>query len=239
MYPSQPADPVARPVALQRWETLTFVHWRYPPEVVAPLLPTALEVDTFDGSAWIGLVPFRMVGVRPRFLPSIPWLTTFPETNVRTYVRDREGGAGVWFFSLDITRLLGVAVARIAFRVPYVWSKMSIRRDGDSVRYLSRRRFGDRASSLVEVERGPVVAADELAGFLTNRWRAYTLDRRGRPIFAPVAHEPWPLRSATLLRVDAGVVVVAGLPAPGGVPLVHHADGVSARVGRPQRVAQR
>jgi uncharacterized protein len=93
-YPDLPPDPVARPWVVQRWEHLAFLHWPYPADRLQALLPFGLEVDTFDGMAWVALVPFRMVGVRPPFLPAPPWLTTFPETNVRTYVRGPMGAPG-------------------------------------------------------------------------------------------------------------------------------------------------
>ena len=110
---------------------LTFLHWRYPPETVQALLPDGLEVETFDGVAWVGLIPFLMDRVRPRWLPPVPWLSRFPETNVRTYVRGPDGRTGIWFFSLDAARLPAVLAARVGFGLPYYWSEMSVRAMGD------------------------------------------------------------------------------------------------------------
>src|SRR5689334_9980511 len=101
-------------VMLQKWLRLTFLHWRYPPQELAATLPRGLEIDTFDGSAWLGLVPFHLEDWRPPHLPALPWLSWFPETNLRTYVRSRSG-SGVWFYSLDAARLPAVAGARLAF----------------------------------------------------------------------------------------------------------------------------
>lgn len=92
----------------QRWELLTFLHWRFEPKPIRRLLPRGLTLDTFEGAAWIGLTPFRVAGLRPPFAPAIPWISRFPETNVRTYVRGPEGERGVWFFTLEAGRLVAV-----------------------------------------------------------------------------------------------------------------------------------
>lgn len=103
---------VRRPVMHQHWAWITFLHWRYPPETVQSMLPATLTVETCDGSAWIGVTPFVMRGVRVPGLPAVPWLSKFPETNLRTYVRDRLGRTGIWFLSLDAARLPAVLAAR-------------------------------------------------------------------------------------------------------------------------------
>src|SRR4051812_46149326 len=113
-----PQEPVRRPVMRQRWENLTFLHWRYRVADVRPLLPAGLEPDVYDGEAWVGLVPFRVRGLTLPKAPAVPWLSTFPETNVRTYVIDRTGRRGVWFFSLDAARLPAVAGARLLYGLP-------------------------------------------------------------------------------------------------------------------------
>ena len=116
---------VDKPVMRQRWERLTFLHWAYDPDVVQRLLPPGLTVDTFDGAAWVGLVPFFMRVHTPGDR-GVPWVSNFCETNVRTYARDREGRAGIWFLSLDAARLGAVAVARASYRLPYFWSSMRL-----------------------------------------------------------------------------------------------------------------
>lgn len=230
-YPAYAPDPVRRASVIQRWEELTFIHWRYPPEVVQAILPPGLEVDTFDGSAWVAVVPFRMVAVRPPWAPSIPWLTTFPETNVRTYVRDAEGGVGVWFSSLDITRLAGVAVARTWFHVPYTWASMHLAVDANSALYRSVRRWPTKGPHVTAAVRiGAPSSPSPLLSFLTNRWRAYTVDGAGQVAYGPVAHEPWSISEAALDEFSESVVTAAGLPPPSGDPLVHFSRGVSARV---------
>jgi uncharacterized protein len=130
---------VRRPVMVQRWETLTFLHWRCETAEVQRLVPQGLTVEEADGSAWVGLVPFRMT-VAPPGLPTPPWLGRFAETNVRTYVRDRHGRSGVWFFSLDAARLPAVLTARTAYHLPYFWSRMSVTVTAERVTYSSQRR---------------------------------------------------------------------------------------------------
>ena len=125
----------------QGWKDLVYLHWPYEPALVQRRLPAGLTVDTFDGRAWVGLVAFRMERIRIPGTPGVPYFGTFPETNVRTYVRGTDGRPGVWFDSLDVTRLLPVFVARTSYRLPYMWSQMSIDHSGDDITYRSRRRW--------------------------------------------------------------------------------------------------
>lgn len=125
-----PPHELARPVMLQGWHDLAALHWRYEPAEVQRLLPPGFTVDTFDGSAWVGLIPFHMRRIRLPGLPPFGPLSSFPETNIRTYIVDPTGRRGVWFMSLDITRALPTAVARIGYRLPYCWASMSITGDG-------------------------------------------------------------------------------------------------------------
>jgi uncharacterized protein YqjF (DUF2071 family) len=232
---------VDRPVLIQDWRDLAFVHWRYEPAAVQAILPDGLEVDTFEGEAWVALVPFRMVRIRPPWGPSLGPLTTFPETNIRTYVRGPDGGHGVWFCSLEITRLVGVAVARTLFRVPYTWAAMDMEVTEHDVRYRSRRRWPAprTARSDVVVRPGAPAEPTPLLDFLVNRWRAYTTDRQGEVSFSPVAHEPWVLSNATCSVLDETLTSAAGLPPPSHAPLVHFSTGVSARIGRPRTAESR
>ena len=154
--------PVAidRPVMRMDWRVLTYVHWRVDEHAVAALLPDGLVPDTFDGSAWVGLVPFDMRDIRVPGMPrGIPWIGTFPETNIRTYVVGPDGGRGVWFHSLDITRAGAVAVARLGYQLPYMWADMSISRSGRTFRYRARRRWEGNPTSDLVVEVGDPLAA--------------------------------------------------------------------------------
>jgi len=145
---------------------------------VQRLLPDGLRVDLFGGTAWVGIVPFRLEITLPR-LPFVPWLSRFAEVNVRTYVIGPDGRRGIWFLSLDAARLAAVLVARKTYRIPYVWSRSTVHRDGTSVRYQTERRWPRQhdAALTVEVEPESVVvpnALTPLEQFLTCRWRLYS-----------------------------------------------------------------
>ena len=223
---------------LQGWKDLTYVHWPYRPEVVQRMLPTGLQVDTFEGQAWVGLVAFRMERIRLPFTPPLPYLGTFHETNVRTYVTGPEGRRGVWFDSLDVDRLVPVLVARASYRLAYIWSSMAIEHNGDRLTYELRRRWpGPRgvSSKLSIVRDGSIEDPSPLENFLTARWGLFT--RLGsRLAYAPVAHPAWPLERAVMTDLEDELVEAAGYPAPAGAPLVHHSPGVEVRIGLPQRV---
>jgi uncharacterized protein len=238
-----PPHIVARPVMLQGWHDLTALHWRYDPADVQPLLPPGFVVDTFDGSAWVGLIPFHMRRIRLPGLPPFGPLSTFPETNIRTYIVDPTGRRGVWFFSLDITRLLPTVVARVGYRLPYCWSTMSIdgdgHRDGATWRYQSRRRWPrGEATSDVGVRIGRELTGrdlTELDHFLTARWALGTLFGR-RLMWAKVSHPPWPIHDAEVLACDETLVAAAGLRRPSGEPIARWSPGVDVRIGIPRAV---
>ena len=239
MTEAEPVDatrpsPVRVATMLHRWEDVTFLHWRYGADVVQPLLPDGLRVEECDGSAWISLVPFRM-RVRLPVVPT-PWIT-FPETNVRTYVTGPDGAPGIFFFSLDAGRASPVVVARASLSLPYVLAHMSVRRDGDTVRYRSARRMpGPRgAGHDIAVRFGEPIGRDRLPmldDFLVNRFRLYTT-KLGRLVLVDAEHDPWRLRRAELIRLEQGLLQADGLPEPEGDPIVHASDGVEVRIGRP------
>jgi hypothetical protein len=224
---------------VHRWDELAFLHWRYDAGTVQRLLPAGLTVDTFDGSAWVGLVPFFLRVGLPR-VSSIPWVSRFAETNVRTYVRSADGASGIWFFSLDAARLGAVVVARASYRIPYFWSRMSIERRGSTISYSCRRRWpGPRgARSHVEVavgDRYRPADLGELDHFLTARWKLFSAPRRGVH-HAAASHAPWPLHRAEAVRVHDELVAAAGVPGPAGLPIVHYSPSVEVRIGWPARV---
>ncbi|MEW2588475.1 YqjF family protein [Streptomyces virginiae] len=227
---------VDRPLLTQSWLDLTFLHWAADPADIAPLLPAGTTPDTLDGVTYVGLVAFRMHRVGWLRLPGIPYLGSFPETNVRLYSVDDRGRRGVVFRSLDASRLLPVLAARTAFRLPYQWSRMSVRRDGPTLTYTSSRRWpGPRgAHSTLTVRTGaPVEEPTDLEHFLTARWGLHS-DFRGRLLYLPNSHPRWPLHRAELLYCDEDLVVAAGLPAPAGPPAsVLYSPGVPVRFTRP------
>ncbi|MEV4835792.1 DUF2071 domain-containing protein [Nonomuraea sp. NPDC049486] len=230
-----PSPRVARPVMYHRWSSMTFLHWRYPAETVRPLVPGHLTVETFDGSAWVGMTPFLMEDVRAPGLPRLPWVSRFPETNLRTYVRDEHGRGGIWFLSLDAGRLPAVLGGRAGYWLPYHWSDMSVRVDAGRWRYRCRRIWpGPRGARChAESKVGLVLSErerDETAHFLTARFRLFS-QVAGRPVTAEVEHPPWPLHRAGLLDLDETLRRAAGLPDTDDEPLVHASPGVPVRIG--------
>lgn len=226
----------------QRWERLTFLHWSFDPAQVQRLLPAGLQVDTFGGTAWVGLVPFFM-HVATAGGRHVPWASRFCETNVRTYVRDAAGRAGIWFFSLDAARLGAVGVARTAFSLPYYWSSMRLVEAGEQITYTCRRRMpgSPRPTSRVQISVGDRLSTTELGErdhFLTARWILFSVSGR-RYRLARASHQPWPLVRARPQVVDDHLIAAAGLPQPTGEPLVHYSPGVSVRIGRPEKLDQR
>ncbi|MEC9048958.1 MAG: DUF2071 domain-containing protein [Planctomycetota bacterium] len=184
---------------LMRWEDLLFLHWAVEPDALRRFLPAGLELDTFDGRAWLGVVPFTMAATRFRCLPPVPTANRFPELNLRTYVRcgDR---AGVWFFSLDAHSRLAVEGARVGFGLPYFFAEMQSRREGARVSYKSRR--VDRRGPPAGFEGawrpvGPWQAAvpGSLEHFLVERYSLFAV-RRGRLLRGDVVHPPWRLAAA-------------------------------------------
>ena len=197
-----PPSPIRPALLTQGWRDATFLHWPVDPALVGPLLPAGTKPDVFDGSTYVGLIAFRMHRVGWMGLPGVPYLGTFPETNVRLYSVDAAGRRGVVFRSLDASRLIPVAIARTFFRLPYMWAEMTIRRDGPAIEYVGRRRWptADGVGSRIAVRVGP--RADEpteLEHFLTARWRLHNAPW-GRPVAIPNEHPRWPLFRAELVH---------------------------------------
>lgn len=234
---ADPPRPIPRPMLTQSWLDLAFLHWTVDPEAVAPLLPAGTAPDTFDGAAHVGLVPFRMHRVGWFRLPGLPYLGSFPETNVRLYSVDRHGRRGVVFRSLDASRLAAVTTARVGFGLPYQWSRMDIRTEDDTVTYTGSRRWpGPRgAHSRITVRIGERLSEPtELEHFLTARWGMHNT-AFGRLMYLPNAHPRWPLHRAELVECDEDLVAAAGLPEPVGDPVsVLYSPGVKVRFGPPE-----
>lgn len=240
VFPTCPY-PVRWPIQLHRWEQLTFLHWHFDPADVQRLLPDGLEVETWDGRAWVGLVPFNMTAYLPYGLPPAPWISHFPETNVRTYVRGPDGRTGVWFFSLDAARLAAVVTARVGYHLPYFWAKMQVSLVGPVITYRSRRwwpgPFGASLDAAIEI--GEPFEEHELSDrdhWLTGRWILSSVSGRKRIRHAFADHPPWALHHARVLHVDDGLLAAAGLPpADDPEPVVHYSPGVPVRISRPHR----
>ena len=208
-------------VMTQQWQDLLFAHWAYEPDVVQRLLPSGVELDTFEGKAYVGLVPFNMRNLRLRGLPPIPTTSNFGEVNVRTYVTSR-GRSAVWFFSLDTQKLLPTLVARTAFKLPYCYGTTSVTLtgvgEGAILTSNVARKWPHHSSSAVAVRIGESVQPGPLENFLTSRWGLVSSSRGDRLWYGAVEHEPWPLHRAELLHLDDNLVTAAGLPRPVGEP---------------------
>jgi len=217
----------------QRWADLLFVHWEVPVEALRSLVPRDLEIDTFEGRAYVGLVPFTMTGVRPRWSPALPWLSAFPEVNVRTYVHRQGRDPGVWFFSLDAANLLAVLAARWFWRLPYHWARMRVDREGRHLHYASLRRHGRRPAAC-SVRYGPMGAATAaipgtLEHFLVERYLLYAATRHGLQM-GQVHHSPYPLQPAEAEGLEETLLAAAGIDRPQASPLLHFASEVRVEV---------
>lgn len=240
-----------------RWAHLLFLHWELPAEELRGLLPPGLELDTFEGRAFVGLVPFTMTGVRPRLCPPVPGLSAFHEVNVRTYVHYAGHDPGVWFFSLDAANRLAVRLARWSFRLPYHHARMSLiaegwaagdpdadeSRDGPApiIHYTSDRLWPGpmpAACTLSYRPAGEVAAATSgtLEHFLVERYILYAYAKgvlyRGR-----IHHRPYPLQPAAVPVLRENLVAAAGLARPTAQPLAHYAREVRVEVFPLRRVA--
>lgn len=256
LAPSQ--RPPGLPAGYHRWHDLLFLHWRVPENVLRPLVPAPLAIDTLHGEAFVGLVAFWLSGVRARRWPALPWLSCFAETNVRTYVVLPGGEPGVWFLSLDAARLPAVLVARAGWHLPYCWSRMRVSRREAGLRYASRRRWpgpwGAR-SDLQLALGGEPAARDALCSpvaehpsglarpgtlthFLVERYTLYCADRRGRLYTARVHHAPYPLRSVRLAHCEQTLLPAAGVPIAAPPDHVVYSPGVSVEVFPLRRIEE-
>ena len=227
-----------RSTSSQRWSELLFVHWRVDSSLVAPLLPPGLTPDEFDGSSWVGLIPFVLDRARIFGSPPIPYFGTFVEINVRLYAVDSAGRRGVVFVSLEASRLAAVLAARTIFSIPYVWAATTLVRRSGTHEYTSRRHTGGHETSrLVGKASTRAVVGDPLADFLTARWALFTL-HRGKTILLPNEHDPWPLYEAELIELDDELLAAAGFPglAARAPDSVLYSPGVTTRFGLPHAV---
>ena len=227
----------ARPwIMAQRWHDLLFAHWPMPPAKIAPLVPAPLRLDTRDGSAWLGVVPFRMTGVRLRMCPPLPGLSAFCELNVRTYVSFGEL-PGVYFFSLDADSAIAVAVARAWFGLPYLRARMSLRDEGGEIAYASVRRGGAPAEFTARYAadgdaRAPVRGS--LEHWLVERYCLFTAGG-GRARRVDIHHLPWQLAPARAEIRTNTMAAALGLALPDEPPLLHFAANQEIAVWAPTR----
>ena len=212
---------------VQTWGTLLFMHWPLDAGLLRPHIPPSLEIDTFDGTAWIGVIPFTMWGIRRVYLPPLPGLSAMHELNVRTYVH-HEGVPGVWFFSLDAASKLAVRIARRFYHLPYFDAAMTLEERGGRIHYTARRTHRAAPPAAFEATWSPGVTLEparetSLPFFLTERYCLYAA-HQDRLYRARIHHEPWPLRSAVLHDFQSTMLAAHDLPEPTDPPLLHYAD---------------
>lgn len=232
-----------RPWALQMsWRDLAFLHWPIAPEEIRAVVPEPLEVDTFDGQAWIGVVPFRMADVRLRLAPPVPTAADFEELNVRTYVRSGER-AGIWFLSLDAASRLVVRGARFTCNLPYFHAAMAARRSGEKIEYRSRRTH--RHAPAAEFSgrywpTGPVAPAwhGSLEHWLAERYCLFTVGRGDKVFQLDVHHRRWPLQPGAAEIGTNTMAEAAGVSLPAQPPLVHYAAKLDVLAWPPMKIAR-
>ena len=220
----------------QVWHDLLFVHWPIAPEIMRPLVPQALEIDTFQGQAWLGIVPFRMSGVRLRGTLALPYLSAFPELNVRTYVT-LGNKPGVWFFSLDAANAVAVIAARLWFHLPYFHSQMKLAETEGWIHYNSRRLRRDDPPAAFQARYRPTddifeAAPGTLEHFLTERYCLYARFPKGM-YRSEIHHRPWELQAAECEFALNTMTGPQNLTLPGIPPLLHFAKLQDVRVWTP------
>jgi uncharacterized protein YqjF (DUF2071 family) len=237
-------------VMRQEWRDLLFLHWAVDPEALRRLLPTGLDLDLFEGAAYVGLVPFTMRGVRPVGMPPLAGLSAFHETNVRTYVHMNGRDPGVWFFSLDAANRAAVRVARRLFHLPYYDALMFLEREGfpssagpSAILYGGVRRWPGFHEASYLIKARPTGLAEParpgtLEHFLVERYLLYA-EHRGRLFQGRVRHRPYPLQPAHASTVDENLVAAAGVSRPSTAPLAHFSAGVDVHVHAIRRVLAR
>jgi uncharacterized protein YqjF (DUF2071 family) len=219
----------------QWWRDLLFAHWPIDPSVIQALLPDSLEVDVIDGKSWVGVVPFRMSGVRPRLTPPFPLLSNFSELNVRTYVRPSHGAkdrAGVYFWSLEASNLIAVAAARRFFHLPYMNAQMSCESVQGWIEYESRRTHHGEPPAEFKARYRPrgVTSKTELVQWLTERYCLYTTDAEGSLYQGEIHHQPWPLEDAEASFEMNTMARACGIELPATPPLLHFAKAIQVAI---------
>ncbi|MDQ3169779.1 MAG: DUF2071 domain-containing protein [Acidobacteriota bacterium] len=230
--------PAAPWVMTQTWHDLLFAHWRVDAEVLRAKIPRAFDLDLFDGDAWLGIVPFRMTNVTARGVPALPWVSAFPEINVRTYVT-AGGKSGVYFFSLDAANTLAVTTARAVLNLPYYVAEMAVSADGEDVRYDSRRPSDPGAR--FRATYAPIAPArppepGTLEHFLTERYCLYNIDHVQKPYRLEIHHPAWPLQAAKATIAHNEMAAVNGITLPNDPPLLHFARRQDVVAWRPTRL---
>jgi hypothetical protein len=227
-----PKDPW---VLMQRWERMLFAHWPVPVEVLQASIPDPLVVDEHDGSGWLGMTPFHLLGSRLRFMPPVPGAAVFPELNLRTYVRYNDR-PGVYFFTLETGSQLAALAARAIFKLPYRTAEMHVLYDDDWTLYHSDRDAGDAVFTGRYGPTGPVYwpLPDTLEHFLVERYALYVVLRGGKVLRGDIHHRRWPLQPAEA-EVEANSVPAAhSFDVSPDPPVLHYAGRQDALIWSPK-----
>jgi uncharacterized protein YqjF (DUF2071 family) len=214
-------------VMRQTWHDLLFAHWPMHTHVLRAKVPRQFPLDLYDDRAWIGIIPFHMTNVAPRGVPALPWISAFPELNVRTYVTVN-GKPGVYFFSLDAANPVAVGVARALAHLPYFTAAMEVHLRGEWIEYSSRRTGNGAQPAELKARYRPIGEAqpaprDSLEHFLTERYCLYTVDGISHPYRLEIHHPPWSLQAAEAEFEVNTMAEAAGMHLPAAPPLLHFA----------------
>ena len=223
--------PEGSPVMHQTWENLLFMHWPIDPTLLRPLIPQPLEIETFEGKAWIGITPFSLTHLHSIPGPEVPGLNSFLELNVRTYVH-HNGVPGIWFFSLDASKIIPVLAARLFYSLPYVKASMEMKEENGAFIFSSRREGNFPAEFDAMWKPGiplRMPALESLTFFLVERYCLYSADD-SHLYRARVYHAPWSLRDAELLSFRSTLLTSHGLAEPTGAPLLHFSNKQNVEV---------
>jgi len=249
--------PPGRWAVTQRWNDLLFAHWPVPAETLAGLLPEWLQPDTYQGSAWLGVVPFWLDRIRIRGVPPLPGIRNFPDLNLRTYVRDEfTGTTGVYCFSFDASNLFAIAIARSLYHLPYYWADMRFeQRSEREFAFSSSRRFAGgkvvfnaRYRGLGPTRKTAEHSAGSFEHFFSERSFLFSANRAGQPIRAHLHHVPWPLEEAEAEIERNDLAASIGVDLPDIEPVLHYSRRLAvyvwptelvraAMAGRPVTVA--
>lgn len=225
-------------VMYQSWRDLLFAHWMVPPERLRPLVPRPLELDTYDGQAWIGITAFMIRDSRARGLPALPDLSDFPELNLRTYVR-AGGKAGVHFFSLDAGSRAAVMGARTFYRLPYHTAEMALDEVDGRIRFRSERSSGEARfrASYEPIDHAIEAQPGTLEHFLTERYALFTVLRNGRVLKTEIHHRPWPLQPAEARIEENGLAAAENVPLPDVPPVLHFSRRLDTLIWLPMTLS--